>query len=171
MNKFLNVFNVFVGFPSPFFTRAALECGDNYILGDSGYPLKPWLITPFRDKCTFPTWERNFNKRHSQQRVAIENIFGLLKQRFRRLYFVDAKSVEQSCYMVMAACVLHNIYNDERDFFQELTSLPQGDWIGLDDVQTAGCQRGLYFPLKLVRPGNFATTWAFRSGVVQFQQM
>lgn len=90
----------------------------------------PWLMTLFRDECTFPTWKRNFNKRHRQQRVAIENAFGLMKPRFRRLYFVDAKTVEQSRYIVMAACVLHNIYNDERDFFQELTSLSQGDRSG-----------------------------------------
>lgn len=136
---------MFIGFPgsvhdarvlreSPFFTRAALECGDNYILGDSAYPLMPWLITPFRDnESTFPTWKKNFNKRHSQQRVSIENTFGLLKQRFRRLYFVDAKSVIQCCYIVMAACVLHNLCNDERDFLQELTSLPQEDDVGNDD--------------------------------------
>lgn len=94
----------------------------------------PWLITPFRDnESTFPTWKKNFNKRHSQQRVSIENTFGLLKQRFRRLYFVDAKSVMQCCYIVMAACVLHNLCNDERDFLQELTSLPQEDDVGNDD--------------------------------------
>ncbi|KAH6920599.1 hypothetical protein HPB50_028414 [Hyalomma asiaticum] len=133
-NKFLNVF---IGFPgsvhdarvlreSPFFTRAVLECGDNYILGDSAYPLMPWLMTPFRDnESSFPSWKKSFNKRHSQQRVSIENTFGLLKQHFRRLYLVDAKSVQQCCYIVMAACVLHNVCNDERDFLEELATLPR----------------------------------------------
>lgn len=46
--------------------------------------------------------------------MAIENAFSLLKQRFRRLYFVDARTVEQSCCIVMAACVLHNFCNDDR---------------------------------------------------------
>lgn len=120
---------------SPFFARAALECGENYILGDSAYPLLPWLMTPFRDnEGSFPPWKRNFNKQHSQQRVAIENTFGLLKQRFRRLYLVDAKSVAQCCYIVMAACVLHNLCNDERDFLLEMTSLPQED-VGNDDCE------------------------------------
>ncbi|XP_050038849.1 uncharacterized protein [Dermacentor andersoni] len=143
-NRFLNVF---IGFPgsvhdarvlkeSPFFARAPLECGENYILGDSAYPLMPWLMTPFRDnEASFPSWKKHFNKRHSQQRVSIENTFGMLKQRFRRLYLVDAKTVVQSCYIVMAACVLHNLCNNERDFFQELTALPQEEDVGNDDSE------------------------------------
>lgn len=61
---------------------------------------------------------------HSQQRVAIENAFGLLKQRFRRLYFVDAASIKQCVLIVMGACVLHTLCNEERDF-DELQHLPQ----------------------------------------------
>nr|XP_050046279.1 uncharacterized protein LOC126543184 [Dermacentor andersoni] len=144
-NKFLNVF---IGFPgsvhdarvlreSPFFECAASQCGENYILGDSAYPLMPWLMTPFRDnEGSFPSWKRNFNRRHSQQRVSIENTFGMLKQRFRRLYNVDTKSVAQSCYIVMAACVLHNLCNDERDFLLDImTSLSQEEDVGNDDSE------------------------------------
>ncbi|KAH8033414.1 hypothetical protein HPB51_012270 [Rhipicephalus microplus] len=143
-NKLLNVF---IGFPgsvhdarvlreSPFFARAIQECEDNYILGDSAYPLMPWLMTPFKDNgSSFPTWKKSFNKRHSQQRVLIENTFGLLKQRFRRLYLVDAKSVQQCCYIVMAACVLHNMCNDERDFLEELATLPQEEDVGNDESE------------------------------------
>ncbi|KAH8030264.1 hypothetical protein HPB51_006696 [Rhipicephalus microplus] len=121
---------------SPFFARAIQECEDNYILGDSAYPLMPWLMTPFKDNgSSFPTWKKSFNKRHSQQRVLIENTFGLLKQRFRRLYLVDAKSVQQCCYIVMAACVLHNMCNDERDFLEELATLPQEEDVGNDESE------------------------------------
>ncbi|KAH8037820.1 hypothetical protein HPB51_017320 [Rhipicephalus microplus] len=143
-NKLLNVFIVFPGSvhdarvlrESPFFARAIQECEDNYILGDSAYPLMPWLMTPFKDNgSSFPTWKKSFNKRHSQQRVLIENTFGLLKQRFRRLYLVDAKSVQQCCYIVMAACVLHNMCNDERDFLEELATLPQEEDVGNDESE------------------------------------
>lgn len=64
-------------------------------------------------------------KFHSQEHVAIENTFGLLKQRFRRLYLVDAGSIKQCCLIIMAACVLHNMSNDEHDFFDELEQLPE----------------------------------------------
>lgn len=142
-NKFLDVF---IGFPgsahdarvmreSPFFTSAPTAVDGGYILGDSAYPLLPWLMTPYKDNSSnFPSWKKEFNRRHSQQRVAIENAFGLLKQRFRRLYLVDAKTVAQSCFIVMAACVLHNFCNEERDSLQDLECLPEVDEVGNDDV-------------------------------------
>lgn len=133
-SKFLDVF---IGFPgsahdarilreSTFFTETVTKCMNGYLLGDCAYPLLPWLITPYRDnEQTFPFWKKKYNKVHSQQRVAIENAFGLLKQRFRRLYFVDAASIKQCVLIVMGACVLHNLCNEERDFFDELQHLPQ----------------------------------------------
>ncbi|KAK8785699.1 hypothetical protein V5799_007934 [Amblyomma americanum] len=141
-NKFLDVF---IGFPgsahdarvlkeSPFFAEATSKCGDDYILGDSAYPLLPWLLTPYRDNgSSFPSWKKKFNKYHSQQRVAIENTFGLVKQRFRRLYLIDAKSILQCCKIVMGACVLHNLCNAERDFIAELADNPHIDDVGNND--------------------------------------
>ncbi|KAK8772737.1 hypothetical protein V5799_024017 [Amblyomma americanum] len=143
-NRFINVF---IGFPgsahdarvlreSPIFEDCSQNCSNGYLLGDSAYPLLPWLLTPYRDNGrSFPSWKKKFNKVHSQQRVAIENSFGLLKQRFRRLYLVDAASIKQCCLIVMAACVLHNMCNEERDFFEDLEHLPQQEEIdnGEDD--------------------------------------
>lgn len=63
-------------------------------------------------------------KSHSQQRVAIEVTFEILKQQFRRLYLVDAATFKQCCLIIMGACVLHNLCNEERDFFEELQELP-----------------------------------------------
>ncbi|XP_054923974.1 uncharacterized protein [Dermacentor andersoni] len=154
-NRFLDVF---IGFPgsvhdarvlreSTFFEEAAAKCGDFYILGDSAYPLLPWLMTPYKDNgSSFPTWKKKFTKFHSQQRVAIENCFGLLKQCFRRLYLVDAKTIMQCCLIVMGACVLHNMCNSERDFIAELADLPPHDDVGNDnepsecDTSTSQCE-------------------------------
>ncbi|XP_064468954.1 uncharacterized protein LOC135383427 [Ornithodoros turicata] len=121
--------DLFIGFPgsahdarvlreSPLFENAPAKCNNGYLLGDSAYPLQPWLLTPYRDnEGSFPIWKKRFNKCHSQQRVAIENTYGLLEQRFRRLYLVDAASIKQCCLIIMGACVLHNMCNQERDFF------------------------------------------------------
>ncbi|KAL1419992.1 hypothetical protein MTO96_024738 [Rhipicephalus appendiculatus] len=142
-NRFLDVF---IGFPgsvhdarvlreSPFFPEAAAKCGDGcYLLGDCAYPHPPWLLTPYKDNGQrFPQWKKRFNKCHSQQRVAIENTFGLLKQRFRRLYLVDAKTILQSCKIVLGACVLHNWCNAERDYLAEFVDLPDHEEVGNDE--------------------------------------
>lgn len=101
---------------SSFLVDAPSLCDSGYILGDSTYPLMPWFMTLYRDnEQQFPSWQKNFNVRHSQQRACIENAFGLLKQHFRQLYLVDAKTVAMCCYAITAACVLHNLCNDGRD--------------------------------------------------------
>ncbi|KAH9375888.1 hypothetical protein HPB48_008962 [Haemaphysalis longicornis] len=104
---------------------------NGYILGDCAYLLLPCLMTPYKDTAqSFPTWKKKYNKCHSQQRVAIEVVFGLLKQRFRRLYLVDTASIKQCCLIIMGACVLHNLCNDERDLFDELQDLPDLEKVG-----------------------------------------
>lgn len=42
---------------------------------------------------------------------------------------MDAASIKQCCLIVMAACVLHNMCNEERDFFEDLEHLPQQEEI------------------------------------------
>ncbi|KAH7974850.1 hypothetical protein HPB49_020413 [Dermacentor silvarum] len=91
-------------------------------------------MTPYKDtQRSFSSWKRKYNKSHSQQRVAIEVTFGILKQRFRRLYLVDAASIKQCCLIIMGACVLHNLCNEERDFFEELQELPDLEEVGNDE--------------------------------------
>ena len=48
--------------------------GDICLLGDSGYGITPWLLTP-SDKQRNAN-ARNFNLTHGQERVIIERLFG-----------------------------------------------------------------------------------------------
>ncbi|KAH7972097.1 hypothetical protein HPB52_006517 [Rhipicephalus sanguineus] len=55
------------------------------------------------------------------------------RQRFRRLYLVDAARMKQCCSIIMCACVLHNICNEERDFCEELRKFPDLEEVGNDE--------------------------------------
>ena len=49
-----------------------------YIIGDGGYPLLTWLITPFSGGLT--TSQREYNFKLSSTRIVVERAFGRLKK-------------------------------------------------------------------------------------------
>lgn len=51
------------------------------VLGDSGYPCKPALLTPLPDART--AQEQRYNTAHKRTRSAVERTIGVLKSRFR----------------------------------------------------------------------------------------
>ncbi|KAK0149992.1 putative nuclease HARBI1 [Merluccius polli] len=79
---------------------------DGIILGDSAYPLLPWLMTPFLTANT-PAQAR-FNTAHCRARCAIERSNGVLKRRFACLNYLRAEP-QKACNITLACIVLHNI--------------------------------------------------------------
>uniref|UniRef100_A0AAY5LA12 Putative nuclease HARBI1 n=1 Tax=Esox lucius TaxID=8010 RepID=A0AAY5LA12_ESOLU len=79
---------------------------DGIILGDSAYPLLPWLMTPFLTANT-PAQAR-FNTAHCRARCAIERLNGVLKRRFACLNYLRAEP-QKACNITLACIVLHNI--------------------------------------------------------------
>ncbi|CAG9862688.1 unnamed protein product, partial [Phyllotreta striolata] len=87
------------------------ERGDNStrLIGDSGYPLEPWLFTPFINPQIES--EELFNNLLTSTRNVIERTNGILKGRFRCLsrhrtliyHPIKAANIIYTC------CVLHNI--------------------------------------------------------------
>ncbi|CAG9124578.1 unnamed protein product [Plutella xylostella] len=51
-----------------------------WLLGDSGYPQRPWLMTPITDAAE-ESPEAKYNRIHGKARVLIENTFGRLKNK------------------------------------------------------------------------------------------
>ncbi|GFR75183.1 nuclease HARBI1 [Elysia marginata] len=77
------------------------------ILGDSGYPIREWLITPFHAPQNAE--EENFNNAHIATRNIIERCFGVLKRRFYSLNIGFRLEPDTSCKAIYACLVLHNI--------------------------------------------------------------
>lgn len=108
-------------------------CNMNYhLLGDGAYPIRRWLLTPFRDNGHLTPQEKTFNTYHSSNRVVIERSFALLKGRFCRLQFINTKSIELAVDIIVACCVLHNICIIQGD---DITDLLNEDDENDDGVQ------------------------------------
>ncbi|CAI6359332.1 unnamed protein product [Macrosiphum euphorbiae] len=80
-----------------------------YTNGDSGYALRPWLLTPFNNPVT--DVDQYYNKMQMSTRSIIERSNGVLKMRFRCLLkhrFLHYHP--EKCTKIINACtVLHNI--------------------------------------------------------------
>ncbi|CAH1380903.1 unnamed protein product, partial [Tenebrio molitor] len=72
--------DVFLGFPgsvhdsrvlrcSPLFDSLAEKCQNFYLLGDSGYPVLPHLLTPFKDRGQLSRAQINYNGKLSSNRL------------------------------------------------------------------------------------------------------
>lgn len=88
------------------------ERGDNnsWLLGDSGYPQQPWLMTPILNPPQGSPQER-YNTRHASARNCVERCIGVLKSRFRCI-LGERKlrySPDKVGNIVVACAVLHNL--------------------------------------------------------------
>lgn len=81
-----------------------------FLLSDSGYGLKPWLMTPiYEPRENSP--ESRYNKWFCTTRSIIERCNGVLKMRFRCLlkHRVLHYSPEKAASIINACVILHNI--------------------------------------------------------------
>ncbi|XP_046544627.1 putative nuclease HARBI1 [Haliotis rubra] len=83
------------------------------LLGDSGYPCKSYLMTPFLTTSSHA--EEKYNRSHSRTRVLIEQSFGILKRRFSCLHSGLRTTPQNACKIVTACVILHNIGIDRKD--------------------------------------------------------
>lgn len=86
------------------FERGELQ---GVLLGDSGYPLKPWLLTPFLNPVTAA--QTLYNTAHAKTRNVIERCFGVLKRRFHCLHGELKMKPERVSNIICACVVLHNL--------------------------------------------------------------
>ncbi|XP_048244734.1 putative nuclease HARBI1 [Haliotis rufescens] len=91
------------------FERNVLPIGCHF-LGDSGYPCKKWLLTPFLRPLPGP--QTNYNRSHKRTRSIVERAIGQLKRRFPVLHGEIRLKPEKACKVIIACAVLHNICKD-----------------------------------------------------------
>ncbi|KAJ1385876.1 Harbinger transposase-derived nuclease domain [Sesbania bispinosa] len=85
-----------------------------YILGDSCFPLLPWLLTPYNrvnEEDSFSSAERAFNYAHSEAMGLVGDAFGRLRARWQLLSF--SRKWKQDCieylpFVIVTGCLLHN---------------------------------------------------------------
>lgn len=95
---------------------------NKYIIADSAYPRKMWLITPFKDNGRLNTQQRKYNKVLSPERQVMERSIGHLKKRFRRLIEVTIHHTKNCFKTIVSGCILHNlciIHEDSVEDFVE----------------------------------------------------
>lgn len=89
---------------------ARLEMGefnDYWLLGDSGYACKPFLLTPVINPTTQA--EENYNRAHIRTRNTIERSFGVWKRRFACLSMGLRLKPEKVVDIIVATAILHNL--------------------------------------------------------------
>ncbi|XP_065869511.1 uncharacterized protein [Euphorbia lathyris] len=79
-----------------------------YIIGDEGFPLLPWLLTPFQP--ALHDYQVEFNKRHSATLTVAQIALAKLKEIWRiihgTMFMPDKNKLPR---IVLVCCLLHNI--------------------------------------------------------------
>ncbi|CAN7980971.1 unnamed protein product, partial [Ixodes pacificus] len=113
-----------------------------HLLGDGAYPLRRSLLVPYRNNGRLTEQHRKYNTKHATTRVAIERAFGILKGRFRRLKYIEARRPERIVTTIVAACVMHNACMEWRDIYDGPLHTeddgPAGDGTDSDSSKSGG---------------------------------
>lgn len=81
-----------------------------WLLGDAGYGVKPWLLTPFENPATES--EVRYNLSHNATYSVVERTIDVLKSRFRCLdnpNGVLLYNPEKVSKIILVCCIIHNI--------------------------------------------------------------
>lgn len=83
------------------------------LLGDGGYKLYPYLMTPFRNPTTED--QTRYNRVQILVRNTVERKYGVWKRRFPCLVFGLRCKLETSLAVIIACAVLHNFCIQQRE--------------------------------------------------------
>lgn len=85
------------------------------ILGDSAFKFSQMVMKPYPFYVEQNANEKNFNYSLSKCRRVVENAFGHLKARFRRVGKGIDNHMKNVNKIILTCCALHNFLNEEND--------------------------------------------------------
>ncbi|XP_056118293.1 uncharacterized protein LOC130095554 [Rhinichthys klamathensis goyatoka] len=124
--------DIFVGYPgsvhdsrvlknSPLYVRSLYPPEGYCILGDGGSPCMSQpitLITPYREPARSAVAAR-FNRHHAKARSVVERAFGIMKTRWRSIFFKALEVHPAFAVKVIACCaILHNFCLRDGDMLE-----------------------------------------------------
>lgn len=112
------------------------------IVADSAYPLKPWLLCPFKDNGALNREQKKFNEELSKARIVSEHAYGLTKGRWRVLQKRLDEDSDRIPDTIVACCILHNICIIRGDRY-EIESDDSDDDNGIPSRGAQGIRRAL----------------------------
>lgn len=86
-----------------------------FLIGDSAFRLSRFLMKPYPFSTAASEEEKLFNYNLSKCRRVVENAFGHLKARFRRVGKGLDNSIKHAANIIKVCCVLHNFLNETND--------------------------------------------------------
>ncbi|XP_051918103.1 uncharacterized protein LOC127598335 [Hippocampus zosterae] len=95
-----------------------------YILGDSAYPLKPWLLKAFRQDGALTPERRAYNESVRSARATVRAAFSRLKGRWRCLTKRNDGDIRVVKSMVLTCCALHNICERHAEEYRDQWDTP-----------------------------------------------
>ena len=119
--------NETLGLPRPSKTKTTEKQLPFVFIGDEAFALRSDFLKPFNRK-QLNNDKRIFNYRLSRCRRIIENVFGILANRFRIFHTAINMKLENIDTVVMACCALHNFLRRHRgDYYTPTTCVDVED--------------------------------------------
>ena len=85
---------------------------NSYLYGDQAYPLRPWLLSPYRG-ANKPIAQRAWNRKMRTVRISVEHGFKIITSLWSHLKFVPAQQVFKTpvAKQYVACAALTNLHN------------------------------------------------------------
>ncbi|XP_061582069.1 putative nuclease HARBI1 [Cololabis saira] len=133
--------NIFTGLPGAVHDARVLRWSSLYykrlypppgwiLIGDGGYPCLTApiaLMTPYREPVQNPVQAR-YNRHHSKARCVVERAIGMMKNRWRSIFFKALEVKPTFVPLVVSSCAfLHNICISNGDMVEPDEDVPEDD--------------------------------------------